>query len=122
MRLIIALTLTATIISTGCVRGERALEPVPARLVLAEQVEVEKLKSALGDALGRAAIHLGPDDLSTSTQITVLPPRLTDFETRSPAKPIIFDVFIEDGRCFAIRRQSEDRVLFPDLTCEPADH
>ena len=91
----------------------------PAVLEIADAETLERLEQRLADALGKASVRLGAGDFTETSAIPVLPPRPGDYETRSPATPIIFDLVIDGDACFAIRRDSGDRVALPDLSCTP---
>ncbi len=92
----------------------------PARLEIADVETLTALKSALGEALGRASITLGPEDLSTSGAVSVLPPPPGPLEDRSLAMPVIFDLGIEDGACVAVRRDTGAVAPLRGVRCRPA--
>ncbi|MHA7856448.1 MAG: hypothetical protein ACX94D_00070 [Henriciella sp.] len=92
----------------------------PATLADETPATIEALKSALGSAINRANIDLGAGDLSGASSVTVLPPRLTEHEMRSPATPIVFNLFVRSGDCYAVQDGSEAEIPLPDVPCKPA--
>lgn len=89
----------------------------PAVLTLADEGVLVEVKSVLADALGRAAVTLGPGDLTKVSIITVLPPRLGPLEGRSTTTPILFDVMIAGSHCFVVRRDTGDEYALPNIGC-----
>jgi len=90
-----------------------------AALATVDPQTVSALKSALGEALGRARIELGPIGEGGRT-VTVLPPPPGPYEDRSQAMPVVFDLFIADGRCYARRRGAADRdIALAGVACRP---
>lgn len=92
----------------------------PATLADESPATIEALKSALGSAINRANVDLGAGDLSGASTVTVLPPRLTEHETRSPATPIVFSLFVKGDDCYAVQDGSEAKIPLPDVPCKPA--
>ena len=91
-----------------------------AALITAEPENREALKSGLADAMGVRRIKLGPSDPSREPYAAVLPPALGPYEGASPAVPTVFDLYVEDGRCVAVRRDTGDAHALPDVRCFPA--
>lgn len=92
---------------------------VPATLADDTPATLEALKAGLGEAIDQAKIELGVGDMTASSIVTVLPPRLTEHETRSPATPLVFNIFVQDGACFAVREGTETEIPLPDVPCKP---
>lgn len=92
----------------------------PARLDIGKPGTREALHRDLGAILGRAEVELGPEDLSVSTSISVLPPRPGRYETRSLARPEVFDLVIRNGACVAVRRRTGTAYPLDDVRCVPA--
>lgn len=90
---------------------------VPAVLADDSAETLSALKSGLGTALNRAQIELGAGDPTSVSRVSVLPPRPTDLETRSPAMPEMFNLFIHNGRCYAVRDGTETELPLPDVPC-----
>lgn len=104
-----------TLAGAACASAARE----PATLAARDAQTLAALKSALGEALGRARIELGPIDDGGGT-VAVLPPPMGSNEDRSTATPIIFDLFVADGRCVARRRDTADGdVSLPGVACRP---
>jgi len=80
---------------------------------------IRSLLPFVATALNRAQIELGAGNPTLVPSVSVLPPRPTDFETRSPAMPEIFNLFVQDGRCYAVRDGSDIEIPLPDVTCHP---
>ena len=104
----------AALAVAGCQHNQGA---VPAILADDSPETLSALKASLGTALNRAHIELGAGDPTTVSRVSVLPPRPTDLETRSPAMPEMFNLFIQDGRCYAVREGSETEVALPGVPC-----
>ena len=79
---------------------------IPAVLASADDATIAQVKSVLADAVGRAAIDLGPGDLSRRSMISVLPPPLAAREDRSMATPVVFDIMLSGGDCYAVKRET----------------
>ena len=92
----------------------------PATLADSSPETLNALKSALGGAINRASIDLGAGDLTEASTVTVLPPPLTEHETRSPATPTVFNLFVKNGACFAVQEGTETEIPLPDVPCTPA--
>lgn len=92
----------------------------PATLADSSPESVEALKAALGNAINRANVDLGVGDLTASSSVTVLPPQLTEHETRSPATPTVFNLFVKDGICFAVQDGMDEEIPLLDVPCKPA--
>lgn len=93
----------------------------PARLESADEETLALLSAALGEALGRARVEFGPEDLATSGSLSVLPPPAGPFEDRSLAMPVVFDLRIENGACVAVRRDTGASAPLPGVRCRAAD-
>lgn len=111
------------LISIGAVLAGSACQhnqgPVPAILSDDSPETLDALKADLAIAMDRARIDLGAGDPTAMPSVAVLPPRPTDLETSSPAMPVIFNLFIQDGRCFAVRDGSKTEIMLPNVTCRP---
>jgi hypothetical protein len=94
--------------------------PERAQLADARADNVDALKSALADALGVAQVEFGAVDLSTATAIPVLPPAPSRLESKSLARPILFDLEIEHGDCRAVRRDSGEIFALTGVRCRAA--
>jgi len=110
------LPLMAVLAASACQHSQGA---VPAILADDSAETLDALKAGLATAMNRAQIELGAGDPTVVPSVSVLPPRPTEFETRSPALPEIFNLFIQDGRCYAVRDGSETEIPLPDVTCHP---
>ena len=92
---------------------------VPATLADSSPETLNALKSALGGAINRANIELGVGDLTETSTVTVLPSRLTEHETRSPATPTVFSLYVKNGACFAVQDGTDAEIPLPDVPCKP---
>lgn len=100
----------------GCASANTDL-PAKLRDTGSQALVTERLTTVLKAALGRQQISLGPDDLRTSTQISVLPPPLSPYETRSTNLPEIFDIKLRGDGCFLVRRSTGQAYALTGLTC-----
>ena len=92
----------------------------PATLADSSADTLSALKSALGGAMNRANIDLGAGNLTEMSSVTVLPPPLTEHEIRSPATPMVFNLFVKNGACFAVQEGKDVEIPLPDVPCRPA--
>jgi hypothetical protein len=92
----------------------------PATLSTVDAASIAILKTALGEAMGRANIEIAAADLTTATHVSVLPPPPGEFETHSVAMPVAFDIVLHDGVCTLVRRDTGERHAAPGLACRPA--
>jgi hypothetical protein len=70
-----------------------------------------KVRAVLATAIGRTRFELGPEDLATSSSISVLPPPLGPLETRSLVVPKAFDIKVQNGACILVAR--DDGKIYP---------
>lgn len=116
--------LSATLLGLIAVTGlclsscQTAGARTPAILENTDETTLSRVKSVLSDAVGRAQIRLGPEDLSTSSTLTVLPPRLGPNETHSVAMPVVFDLMTNGRSCFAVRRDTGADYRLDGVTCK----
>jgi hypothetical protein len=73
--------------------------------------------STLRQATGRQNISLGVRESDFDSIITVLPPPLGPYETRSLAVPEIFDVRMRNKTCFLVNRTTGASYTLNDVTC-----
>lgn len=78
------------------------------------------LRAALAESMDRATIELGAGDPTVTPSIAVLPPKPTTFETQSPALPTMFDLYMRENYCFAMRRGDDAEIALAGVRCRPA--
>ncbi len=105
-------------LATACETA--TMQDGPARIDPVNGTTVAALRAALGTALGRARVTLGPEDLAVSSTISVLPPPPGPLETHSLARPAVFDLVLEAGTCLAVERETGERVRLDGVRCVPA--
>lgn len=110
--------LAAVFASLGACQTHAA--SAPAVLADASEENISALKMALAASMGVARVELGAGDLEAAATIAVLPPRPGPSETKSLARPILFDLEIEDGQCSAVRRDTSERVPLTGVRCRAA--
>ncbi len=108
-----------TACSTGKTEPLKPADPVAAVLVDTSDATLVKLKAALGKAVGRANIELGAGNLTEKGTISVLPPKLSPHEGRSPVMPTLFDLMVSEDGCIARNRSTGEDVALDDITCVP---
>lgn len=89
-----------------------------------KQADIEtmaRLKTTLAAAMKKGRVEIGPGDLTKSSQIAVLPPRLSPYEGLSPALPTYFDLAIQNGKCVVIRRNTGEIFEAPYASCRAVD-
>jgi hypothetical protein len=95
------LTAAVSLAAAGALQGcIHASTPQPAVLVEADAKTLNTLRTVLAAALGRGQVVLGPEDLTTTSRFSVLPPPLGPLETRSVAIPTSFVLMTRGGLCF----------------------
>ena len=92
----------------------------PAVLTSSDAASVDRLKVALGKAMGRARIDLGPADPAQPSVIAVLPLPLIPQDNRSLATPTIFRLEIENGACILVREDTGVRYPADGVECKAA--
>jgi hypothetical protein len=97
-----------SVLTIGCATNSTA---TAARLTTPNAMTIAKVRAVLATAIGRPRFELGPEDLETSSSISVLPPPLGPLETRSLAVPKVFDIKVQNGACILVAR--EDGKVYP---------
>jgi hypothetical protein len=110
---LIGVTLLSTL-SLGCATHAG---PKPARLAQTDSTTMTAVRTALSRALGRTRIELGPENLATSTSISVLPPPLGPYDTRSLATPSVFDIRMDGGTCVLVARADGKTYPLTGVRC-----
>ena len=90
---------------------------VPALLTAPNAEIMDEIKTVLAAAMDRASVELGPVDLTQSSVLSVLPPRLGEHETHSLATPTQFDLVKQGEACFLIRRDTGDAYALDGVAC-----
>jgi hypothetical protein len=110
-------TLTA-LLSTLCLGAcQHGLSPVPAVLEDGSDETLSALRSHLAEAMGVANVELGAGDPTLVSTISVLPPRLGEHETRSPATPTQFNLIMIGKTCYAEQEGSDTPVELTGIAC-----
>lgn len=104
----------ATVSLGGC---QHSTQAVPAVLADGSDAAMDRLRTHLAAAMGKANVTLGPGDPTTQSSVTVLPPPLGEHETRSPAAPTVFRLLIMDNICYAEREDSGARIELQGVPC-----
>jgi hypothetical protein len=91
---------------------------VPARLISVDTATMSKIAGIVKQTLGNQNIELGPQALEATT-ITVLPPPLGPYETRSVAVPEVYDIIKRGSVCLLVRRTTRQEVALTGVTCVP---
>lgn len=89
----------------------------PAVLASNDAASVDRLKAALGKAMGRTRIDLGPGDPAQTSTISVLPLPLAPPDDRSLAVPTIFRLEIQGGACVLVREDNGARYPAEGVDC-----
>jgi len=107
-------TAVTALVLSACQHGTSA---VPAVLADGSDETITALKAHLAEAMGVANVSLGAGDPTVMSSVSVLPPRLGDHETRSPALPTVFHLMLERDACYAVREGSEERLNLSGVPC-----
>ena len=89
----------------------------PARLTTSDAATVKRVMATLTQATGSQRIVLGPENLATTTTISVLPPPLGQYETRSPAMPEFYDIVKREGGCYLVQRTTGASYALNGVAC-----
>ena len=89
----------------------------PAALVSTDADTLAAVSSVLAEAVGRAQVTLGPLDPDAASILSVLPPAPSPAEDRSLARPVLFDVMVRDGACYAVARDTGTPYLLDGVDC-----
>jgi hypothetical protein len=106
-----------TLLSTLCLGCATHAAPKPARLAGTDAATMTAVRSALSTAMGRTRIDLGPEDMATSTTLSVLPPPLGPYDTRSLAVPTVFDIKMANGTCMLVARSDGKSYPLRGVAC-----
>lgn len=93
----------------------------PARILATEAEAAAALRAAAGRIEGRTVLELGAGPVLGVSSITVLPPAPGPLETRSPARPAVYDIHIRGGRCLLVRRTDGASAVLETVRCLPLD-
>lgn len=113
MRRMTLLALLAGLLTGACNHSAAR----PAVLQSGDAETLARLKTTLGEAVGRARVELGAGDPTEVPMVTVLPPPLGAHETSSPATPTHFDLILESGTCYAVHRETGQRWPLEGVPC-----
>lgn len=113
-RILKILTIGGVFILGGCQTNDSA---IAAALDSTDDQTMAMLTSVLAGAMGVASVEIGPGDLTKTSTIAVLPPRLSPLEDRSVVKPTLFDIMLEGGRCYVVRRETGDEYDLDGVSC-----
>ncbi|MEQ8557196.1 MAG: hypothetical protein RIB03_02675 [Henriciella sp.] len=108
----------ACLLTSAC---QTASGRAPAHLQTADEATLSRVKAVLSKAVGRAQIKLGPEDLTESSTVSVLPPPLGEHETHSTAMPTVFDLVTNGGDCYLIARESGRSYRLDGVDCEAVE-
>lgn len=85
----------------------------------ADTQTMTKVKSVLAGAMSVANVELGAGDPTEAPVISVLPPRPSPYEDRSPAMPTLFDLVLKGDICYAVRRETSETYELDGVACRP---
>jgi hypothetical protein len=92
----------------------------PANLQNPSPETIARVKQALSASLGRAQLELGPEDLNTSSTLSVLPPRPDPMLGRNLDMPLVFDIILQGRTCALSRRDTGQIIPLVEVKCKPA--
>jgi hypothetical protein len=113
-------TCAAAILISAAALGACQAMAAPAVLTSGDAAAVDRLKAALGKAMGRTRIDLGPGDPTQTSMIAVLPLPLIPQDDRSLALPTVFRLEIESGACVLVREDTGARYPAEGVDCKAA--
>ena len=109
-------TTIAMLTLTAC---QHASGQMPAILTDDSPETMAALKAGLGEAMGRTYIEIGASDPTKQSTVSVLPLPLSATDDRSVERPTLFDLVLEDGICYAIKRETSEKTPLPNVPCRP---
>ena len=112
--------LGGAILMSAALCGACQAMAAPAVLTSADPAAMDRLKAALGKAMGRTKIELGPGDPTQTSVLSVLPLPPGPQEDRSLAKPTIFRLEIEGQTCILVREDTGARIAADGVDCRAA--
>lgn len=98
---------------------QTAASSQPAVLTSDDAETIGALRNAIANALGVSLVEFGAGDPTREPFVSVLPPRPSTYETRSIAKPIIFDIIIGDNGCALVRQDTREIFDLSRRYCKP---
>lgn len=114
-----SLILTAgALVLTAC-QTESAARP--AVLLHADAAARSQVQAAAAAALGRGRVELGPEDLTTSSTVSVLPAPPSRYQDRNPGLPIRFRLLVRGEECLLKRQDTGQLYPLSGLACRPAE-
>ncbi|MEM1087437.1 MAG: hypothetical protein AAGH90_06885 [Pseudomonadota bacterium] len=116
MRLRYSLT-AIPVLFAGCQTG--AVQATPAYLADTSPEAVFLLPGQVAEALTETNVKLGPLSETEPSVITVLPPQGTALQGNNPALPRVFDLVLNEDRCFLKERASGETFALSDVSCLP---
>lgn len=112
--IITLLSLGAFATLSACITHERAQLAV---LTNADAATMADLETQMAQAMDVGQVKFGAGDLTQAPMVSVLPSRLTDLETASPALPRQFNLHKKGDDCYLIENQGGLGVLLSDVSC-----
>lgn len=106
---------TLAVLAVGACQHNTA--PVEAVIANDSPETMQALKAGLSDAMGRTYIELGASDPTQQPVVSVLPLPLSATDDISLERPTLFDLVLENGVCFAVRRDTGDKTALPGVPC-----
>ena len=88
---------------------------------MSDSETMTELKSALAGAMETASVELGPDDLTQTSAISVLPPGLSPLENNSTAMPVMFDLMKQGDHCYIVKRDTGAEYILHGVACNAVD-
>lgn len=105
------------IATTACASANSLRQP--AALASTDTQTMANVQKVLAGAMKVAHVRLGAGDLTKESTIAVLPPPLSEFEDRSTVTPDLFDIFLENQRCYVMHRKTGDVYPLEGVSCVP---
>lgn len=116
----IGLTASVAALLATLASGCQSLPPDgPARIDAGEAEAAAAIRSAAGVIEGRTVRDLGPGPVVGVASVTVLPAAPGPLETRSPARPEVYDIQLRAGRCLLVRRIDGASAPLESVRCVP---
>lgn len=108
----------AVLSGTGC---QHASETDKLAVLADDSAEtLAMVERELLHAIEKPGWSLDTTAISTSSIMTLRPPKPDPLNTRNPNVPLKLELKYREGACFAVRADTDEEIPLPDVRCKPA--
>ncbi|MEL6693953.1 MAG: hypothetical protein AAFQ12_13105 [Pseudomonadota bacterium] len=104
--------------AVGCQHAAENHEPA----ILSDESSemLDAIEEQLSIATNKRGWRLDAAETSTSSLMTLRPPKPNPLNTNNPDRPLMLKLRHRAGECFAIRADTSEEIPLPDVPCKPA--